>query len=162
MWSILRNIPKFTTKSSIDTAIGKPKFQLEDRPVYYYGNGILVYYSAKCFRIEGIERKEYGVPDEYAIGLFHFSNIDSLKKLWDLKPLTQMMYPNSVMILLMELLPTILLLRMCITGQLPMDLTIITKAYSRYWLMEKWNFLTRLYNMDSMSYIFTENQKRQK
>ena len=80
MWSILRNIPKFTTKSSIDTAIGKPKFQLEDRPAYYYGNGILVYYSAKCFRIEGIERKEYGVPDEYAVGLFHFSNIDSLKK----------------------------------------------------------------------------------
>ena len=80
MWSTLRNIPKFTAKSSIDIAIGKPKFQLEGRPVYYYGHGIMVYYSAMCFRIEGIERIEYGIPGEYAVGLLHFSNSDSLKK----------------------------------------------------------------------------------
>lgn len=80
MWPILKTIPKFTTKSSIDIAIGEPRFQLEGRPVYYYGNGIMVYYSAMCFRIEGIQRIEYGVPGEYAVGLFHFSNRDSLKK----------------------------------------------------------------------------------
>lgn len=80
MWPILRKIPKFTTKSSIDIAIGEPKLQLEGRPVYYYGNGTMVHYSAMCFRIEGTERIEYGVSGEYAVGLFHFSNSDSLKK----------------------------------------------------------------------------------
>lgn len=85
MWSVLRNIPKFTTKASIDTIIGDPKFQLEDRPAYYYGSGIVVYYSAMCFRIEGITRVEYGEPGEYAVGLYHFSNANYLKECLNLK-----------------------------------------------------------------------------
>lgn len=73
-------MPKFTTRSDIDIAIGKPKFQLDSRPVYYYGNGMMVYYSKMCFRIGGVQRIEYGVPDEYAVGAFHFSSSNSLKK----------------------------------------------------------------------------------
>ena len=74
MWNVLKTIKKFTPKSELDKIIGAPLFQLEDRPVYYYGGGIAVYYTSKCFRIEGIQRVEYGVLGEYAIGLYHFSD----------------------------------------------------------------------------------------
>ena len=78
MWSTLKNIPKFTKKSELDAMIGKPKFQIEDRPAYYYGGGIVVHFSPKCFRIEGIQRVEYGSVDEYAVGLYHFSDVGAL------------------------------------------------------------------------------------
>mgnify|MGYP001035196859 FL=1 len=74
MWNKLKGIKKFTTKSELDKIISVPLFQLEDRPVYYYGGGIAVYYTSKCFRVEGIQRVEYGVPGEYAVGLYHFSD----------------------------------------------------------------------------------------
>ena len=54
MWNKLKGIKKFTTKSELDKIISVPLFQLEDRPVYYYGGGIAVYYTSKCFRVEGI------------------------------------------------------------------------------------------------------------
>lgn len=79
MWKMLKSIKKFTSKSELDKIIGAPLFQLEDRPVYYYGGGIAVYYSPKCFRIEGIQRVEYGVPGEYAVGLYHFSDAVAFK-----------------------------------------------------------------------------------
>ncbi len=78
MWSTLKNIPKFTKKSELDAMIGKPKFQIEDCPAYYYGGGIVVHFSPKCFRIEGIQRVEYGNVDEYAVGLYHFSDVGAL------------------------------------------------------------------------------------
>ena len=76
---VLKTIKKFTPKSELDKIIGAPLFQLEDRPVYYYGGGIAVYYSPMCFRIEGIQRVEYGVPGEYAVGLYHFSDAAAFK-----------------------------------------------------------------------------------
>ena len=79
MWNVLKTIKKFTPKSELDKIIGAPLFQLEDRPVYYYGGGIAVYYSPMCFRIEGIQRVEYGVPGEYAVGLYHFSDAATFK-----------------------------------------------------------------------------------
>ena len=79
MWNILKNVKKFTPKSELDKIIGAPLFQLEDRPAYYYGRGFVVYYSPKCFRIEGIQRVEYGVPGEYAVGIYHFSDAVALK-----------------------------------------------------------------------------------
>lgn len=78
MWSTLKNIQKFTRKSDLDAIIGKPQFQIEDRLVYYYGGGITIYFSPKCFRIEGIQRVEYGEMDEYAVGLYHFSDAATL------------------------------------------------------------------------------------
>ena len=80
MWNALKIIKKFTPKAELDKIIGAPRFQIEDRPMYYYGKGFAVYYSPQCFRIEGIQRVEYGVPGEYAVGLYHFSETDALKK----------------------------------------------------------------------------------
>ncbi len=79
MWNMLKGIKKFTPKSELDKTIGAPLFQLEERPAYYYGAGIVVYYTSKCFRVEGIQRVEYGVPGEYAVGIYHFSNAAALK-----------------------------------------------------------------------------------
>lgn len=79
MWSILKGIQKFTKKSELDAIIGEPMFQLEDRPAYYYGGGIVIFFAPKCFRIEGIQRIEYGEVGEYAVGLFHFPDITVLK-----------------------------------------------------------------------------------
>lgn len=79
MWSVIKAIRKFTPKSELDKIIGAPLFQLENRPAYYYGGGFVVYYSPMCFRVEGIQRIEYGVPGEYAVGLYHFSETAALK-----------------------------------------------------------------------------------
>lgn len=79
MWNTLKNVKKFTPKSELDKIIGAPLFQLEDRPAYYYGKGIIVYYSPRCFKIEGIQRVEYGEPGEYAVGIYHFSDAVALK-----------------------------------------------------------------------------------
>lgn len=79
MWDKLKIIKKFTPKSELDKTIGAPLFQLEDRPAYYYGAGIVVYFTSKCFRVEGIQRVEYGAPGEYAVGIYHFSNVAALK-----------------------------------------------------------------------------------
>ncbi|RKJ79090.1 hypothetical protein D7X33_08890 [Butyricicoccus sp. 1XD8-22] len=74
MWTVLKTTRKFTQKSELDKIIGAPLFRFEDRPVYYYGGGFAVYYCPKCFSVEGIQRVEYGVPGEYAVGLYHFSD----------------------------------------------------------------------------------------
>ncbi|WP_251316345.1 hypothetical protein [Flintibacter muris] len=79
MWNTLKHVKKFTTKSELDQVIGMPMFQLEDRPAYYHGKGFVVYYSPRCFRVEGIQRVEYGEPGEYAVGMYHFSNTEALK-----------------------------------------------------------------------------------
>lgn len=79
MWSVMKAIKKFTPKSELDKITGAPLFQLENRPAYYYGGGFVVYCSPKCFRVEGIQRVEYGVPGEYVVGLFHFSEAATLK-----------------------------------------------------------------------------------
>ena len=79
MWNMLKGVKKFTPKSELDKIIGTPLFQLENRPVYYYGNGIAVYFSSQCFRVEGIQRVEYGALGEYAVGIYHFSDVTALK-----------------------------------------------------------------------------------
>ena len=80
MWERLKRVKKFTPKAQLDQIIGPPLFQLEDRPVYYYGGGMAVYFSPRCFRIEGIQRVEYGEPGEYAVGVYHFSDTAALKE----------------------------------------------------------------------------------
>ena len=79
MWNILKSIKKFTPKSELDKIIGAPLFQIEDRPAYYYGKGIVVFYSPKSFMIQGIQRIEYGEPGEWAVGMYHFPDIAVLK-----------------------------------------------------------------------------------
>lgn len=79
MWSELKHINRFTTKADLDETIGKPKFQLEDRLAYYYGRGFVICFTRRCFRIEGIERVEYGEPGEYADVVYHFADAAALK-----------------------------------------------------------------------------------
>lgn len=76
----LKNIKKFTTKDVIDSIIGKPLFQIGDRMVFYYGKGVLVAYSPRCFKIEGIKRIEYGDKGYYATSIYHFADIEMLKR----------------------------------------------------------------------------------
>ena len=47
MWNMLKGIKKFTPKSELDKTIGAPLFQLEERPAYYYGAGIVVYHDSR-------------------------------------------------------------------------------------------------------------------
>lgn len=79
MWSRLKTIKKFTPKLVIDKIIGTPICQLENRLVYYYGKGIVVCYTPRCFKIEGIQRVEYGDSGEYAVRMYYFSDVVSLK-----------------------------------------------------------------------------------
>lgn len=79
MWQSFKHIRKFTPRSELERMVGAAKFQLEDRPVYYHGGGFAVYYSPVRFRVEGIQRVEYGPPGEYAVGLYHFANAETLR-----------------------------------------------------------------------------------
>ena len=79
MWNTLKHIKKFTARAELEQRVAKPMFQIEDRLVYYHGSGFAVYYSPRCFRIEGIQRVEYGQPGEYAVGLYHFSDVEALR-----------------------------------------------------------------------------------
>ena len=78
MWSIVRNIKKFTTKSEVDKVLGEPKFQLNGR-VYYYGKGMLIAYAPIRFKVEGMERIEYGEKGEYVINVYCFTDVEMLK-----------------------------------------------------------------------------------
>lgn len=80
MWETLKEIRKFTCKADVDQILGPPAFQVEDRPVYYYGKGFLIHYSPMCFRVEGLQRQEYGEAGEYAIGCYHFPDTSILKE----------------------------------------------------------------------------------
>ena len=76
---------KFTTKNEIDKIIGVPKCQIGKRPLYYYGNGILISYSLKRFKVEGCERIEYGEEGMFAVSLYHFIDVEMLKEYFKLK-----------------------------------------------------------------------------
>ena len=74
MWLRMKEICKFTPRAELEKLAGPAKFQLEDRPAYYHGGGFVVYYSPMRFRVEGLQRVEYGQPGEYAVGMYHFSS----------------------------------------------------------------------------------------
>lgn len=79
MWSTLRAVKKFTARPELEQTVGRSLFRVEDRPVFYHGGGFLVYYTPRRFRVEDIQRVEYGEPGEYAVGLIHFSDPAVLK-----------------------------------------------------------------------------------
>lgn len=62
MWNTLREIRKFTPKAEVDRILGASPVQIEDRPAWYYGGGFVLHYSPVRFRVEGIQRVEYGEP----------------------------------------------------------------------------------------------------
>lgn len=75
----LKNIKKFATKEDVDSIIGEPILQISDRMVFYYGKGVLVAYSPRCFKGEGIDRIEYGDKGYYAVSIYHFADLEMLK-----------------------------------------------------------------------------------
>ena len=79
MWLRMKEICKFTPRAELEKLAGPAKFQLEDRPAYYHGGGFVVCYSPMRFRVEGLQRVEYGQPGEYAVGLYHFSSDEGLR-----------------------------------------------------------------------------------
>ena len=79
MWLRMKEICKFTPRAELEKLAGPAKFQLEDRLAYYHGGGFVVYYSPMRFRVEGLQRVEYGQPGEYAVGMYHFSSDESLR-----------------------------------------------------------------------------------
>ena len=79
MWNTLREIRKFTPKAEVDRILGVSPVQIEDRPAWYYGGGFVLHYSPVRFRVEGIQRVEYGGPGEYVVGGWHFPDAGTLK-----------------------------------------------------------------------------------
>ena len=79
MWNTLREIRKFTPKAEVDRILGVSPVQIEDRPAWYYGGGFVIHYSPVRFRVEGIQRVEYGGPGEYVVGGWHFPDAGTLK-----------------------------------------------------------------------------------
>ena len=79
MWNTLKEIRKFTPKAEVDRILGVSPVQIEDRPAWYYGGGFVLHYSPVRFRVEGIQRVEYGGPGEYVVGGWHFPDAGTLK-----------------------------------------------------------------------------------
>lgn len=84
MFFQLKKMKKFTTKEEIDKIFGQPKCQIEDRQLYYYGNGLFIAYSVKCFKVENCERIEYGEDGVYAVCIYHFADVKMIKEYFEL------------------------------------------------------------------------------
>ena len=85
MFEQVKNIKRFTPKDEVDSLIGEPLFQIEDRLLFYYGNGVLIGYTPIRFIIENGKRIEYGEKGIYALIMMHFSDIEMLKLYLGLK-----------------------------------------------------------------------------
>lgn len=68
MWDRLEHMKKFTPREVLEGIVGPSLFQIEDRPAYYHGGGIVVYYAPRAFRVEGIQRVEHGPHELYFYG----------------------------------------------------------------------------------------------
>ncbi|WP_371375255.1 hypothetical protein [Sporomusa aerivorans] len=84
-WKDLKNINKFTPIKDVFEKIGLPKFKLGSRPIYYMGNGFLISYSNKMFKVENSNRVEYGVEGEYVLSIYYFSNKHELETFYIMK-----------------------------------------------------------------------------
>lgn len=80
-WNDLKQIKKFTPINHLTFA----KHLIKDRPVYDLGNGFLLSYTDRMFRIDGLERNEFGVEGEYALNLYFFQNRSELEMYFKLK-----------------------------------------------------------------------------
>lgn len=85
MYTKIRKIERFSTKGEVDIFLGEPLFQINKRRVWYYGEGIVVAYSPRCFKVEGMERIEYGEEGLYATTVYHFNDVLMLKEYFDIE-----------------------------------------------------------------------------
>ncbi len=80
MWEKLKRFKKFEEKGVIESAIGPAKFQVGNKPQYYYGGGYFLGFATRKFRIENLERVEYGDDGLFLISVYHFSDRDFMLK----------------------------------------------------------------------------------
>lgn len=78
-WELLMQIKKFTPMQEILKHYGQPRFILDSRPVLYLGNGFLISYTTRKFKIEGGERIEYGDEGQYALSVYYFQKKNELE-----------------------------------------------------------------------------------
>jgi hypothetical protein len=74
-WNELRQINKFTPINQLPFS----KRLITDRPLYYLGNGFLISFTDKMFRVDGDERIEYGEEGEYALNIYFFQYRNELE-----------------------------------------------------------------------------------
>jgi len=90
-WKALSKIKRFTPMSEVFITVGNPRFRLGNRKIYYMGNGFVITYSPKMFRVENLEagddfdKTEYGSEGEYAVSVSFFKSIEDLKSYFFLR-----------------------------------------------------------------------------
>ncbi len=84
-WANMPQVKKFTPMNDFINKFGKPLFKMGSRPVYYIGNGFLVSYSPKIFRVENNSRVEYGDEGEYALSVYYFVKKQDLEAHFKIK-----------------------------------------------------------------------------
>ena len=84
-WSKIAEIKKFTSLQQVFALYGSPKFKLGTRTVYYMGDGVLLSYSLRLFKLENSSRIEYGDEGEYALNVYFFANKHELEKYFKIK-----------------------------------------------------------------------------
>ncbi|WP_139025425.1 hypothetical protein [Acetonema longum] len=84
-WKELIDVKKFTPSEEIFKRFGFPKFKLGSRPVYYMGNGFLLGFSSKMFKVDNSNRVEYGEEGEYALRVHYFKNKHDVEAIFKIK-----------------------------------------------------------------------------
>lgn len=79
-WEKLQQIPKFKPVESVFNEVCHPKFRIANLMAYYLGNGFILSFSDKQFKIEDLKRIEYGDIGEYALRISFFLNKSELVK----------------------------------------------------------------------------------
>lgn len=79
-WTNITKVKKFTPLDQVFLEIKEPIFKMDNKPVYYMGNGFLISYSPKQFRVENCERVEYGEVGEFALNAYYFGKRQHLEK----------------------------------------------------------------------------------
>ncbi len=69
-WNQLQSIKLFTPVKDLKTTLNMEK--VDDRPLYYLGNGFFLSYTERRFEIKNNERLEYGEEGEFAQNIYYF------------------------------------------------------------------------------------------
>ncbi|NRF96320.1 hypothetical protein HQN89_36865 [Paenibacillus frigoriresistens] len=84
MWNQLNKIQRFTPIRNLENVT--TKLQLPNKPVYYLGSGFHISYTDIQFKVEDLEKKEYGEAGEYCLNIYFFKLRSDLIKYFNLNP----------------------------------------------------------------------------
>jgi hypothetical protein len=84
-WDSIRKIPRFTPLSTVFECYGQPKFRLGNGYSYYMGQGFIISYSDKQFKVKDSTRIEYGEPGEYALSVKYYMYCNELELAYKLE-----------------------------------------------------------------------------